>query len=478
MGMFFLISRADLKKMKKVVSAFFALVLSWQVSAAPLPLTVQEALDSLQIDKRHLVISVQPVQEADSSLEFFWQADKPVLPASSAKIVTTLAALDILGPSYHWKTRFYHDGTIKNKVLKGNLWIQGGGDPHYVAENLWRDAMRLKSLGIKSIQGNVYIDRTLFNQPSQAQFDQNRSRPYNLQADAALYNFSTVVVGVTPDENAHRARLSLMPPLRGMQLPETVALAPGYCGGWKNQLRADTRSFLAPKFNGSYPRGCPEKNYMYTVSDANAYWQAALGGIFDQVGITWKGKVKDGTLPENAKWLLTAPSEDLAQIIRYTNKWSNNVLARHIFLSLAYQEGGPLNYEKSRAVLAQWLQTQVGLKDGEIQLDNGSGLSRYSQVTALAMTKVLRYGYANVRAGEWISSFPISATDGTMRRRMAAPGHAYLKTGYLRDVKTIAGVIQSQRGVRYVIYAGIEDKKASQANAVLDALIQWVYEVG
>ena len=478
MGMIFLFSRANLKKMKKVVSTILPLLMSVNVWAAGLPEAVLDALQTTKIDPQHLVVSVRSVHEDPQALRVAWQDNKTTLPASSAKIVTTLAALDILGPAYRWETGFYHDGEITQKTLKGNLWIKGGGDPHYVAENLWRDAMRLKALGIERIEGQVYIDRTLFNQPAQGNFDANTTRPYNLQADAALYNYSSVVIRIRADQKQQKALLSVMPPLRGMQLPESIRLKEGACSGWKQQLQAKSEHFLQPVFNGAFPSACEEKVFTYTVKDTDAFWQAALGGIFDQVGIVWNHRVQEKSLPENARWLLSAQSEDLAQMIRYTNKWSNNVLARHIFLTLGDSSGKGLNYEKSRHRLQQWLTDTVGLSKGAIYLDNGSGLSRRAHVSARAMTDLLRYGYFNVRAAEWFSSFPISATDGTMKRRYGAPGQAYMKTGYLNEVKTMAGIVQSRSGRRYVVYAGIEDKKASQGNPVLDALLQWLYEQG
>ena len=132
----------------------------------------------------------------------------------------------------------------------------------------------------------------------------------------------------------------------------------------------------------------------------------------------------------------------------------------------------------ARSALQNWLTQSVKGKPGTVYVDNGSGLSRESFVTASAMTQIIAYGWKSPRMPEWVSTFPVSATDGTMRRRQVAPGSAYIKTGLLNGVKSVAGVIQAKSGKRYAIFGVVEGDRATSTDAPLDAVIQWVFLKG
>ena len=443
------------------------------MAASDLPVEVQKALSGLGIDRQQLAVSVLDLGTSKSVLA--WQADKTVLPASSVKIVTTLAALETLGPAFQWKTGFYHDGTIQKGVLKGNLYFVGGGDPRYVAEHLWRDTHSLKAMGIRQITGNVIVDRSLFVSAQAKSFDGQTHRPYNLGADAALFNFNSVVVRFIPDEAAGVAHVSAMPLQTGLQLPKTVPLASGWCRGWRNQLKADVSNPLKPTFKGTFVKGCGERSLTYVVNDRNAYLSRSFAAQMKQAGIVWKGKVVDGAKNVKAVKLFDSASDDLATTVRLTNKFSNNILARHLFLSLALpQKSTAIDYEDARAVMQRWLTDRVGLEAGVITVDNGSGLSHQSQVTASAMTSLLAYGARSAWSHEWVASFPVAGLDGTMKHRPLSDGSAHMKTGLLSGVKTMAGIVQAPKGARYAVFASLEGKNVAQGDEVLDAIMHWI----
>lgn len=446
----------------------------WVIASSALPIEVEKALMAQQIDRSQLAVHVVDLERSESILS--WQADKSVVPASSVKIVTTLAALETLGPAFQWKTGFYHDGTIQKGVLKGNLYFVGGGDPRYVAEHLWRDVHTLKALGIRQIAGDIVVDRSLFSaSQSPSSFDGQNHRPYNLGADAALFNFNSVVIRFMPDEQAGVAHVSALPLQTGIQLPKTVPMAAGWCPGWRNQLKADVTNPLKPMFKGTFVKGCGERQLTYVVKDRDAYLSRSFAAQMKEAGIVWKGKVKSGLKAAKAKRLFESASDDLATTVRLTNKFSNNILARHLFLSLALpQKASGVDYVDARAVMDRWLEDQVGLAPRMITVDNGSGLSRDSQVTAKAMTQVLAYGARSPWSYEWISSFPIAGHDGTMKRRPMREGSAHMKTGLLSGVKTMAGIVQGENGRRYAVFASLEGKNVSQGDAILDAITHWI----
>lgn len=472
--------------MKKVLAAGLFSLLTYCFSMGMacsqnfLPVTVKNALTSSGLSFEQLSVSLIPLD--GGKLNLSWRDHVKVQPASTEKMITTLAALELLGPDWRWKTSYSYTGTIENKTLSGTLFIKGGGDPKYVSETLWRDLSRLKSLGIDRIEGNVVIDRSYFEKERQdPAFKDDWDRPYTAPADAALLNYRSIAMTITPEKNRKQATVTVVPQLIGLVTPSSVKMSRQKgCVRWRQALELDLDDPLEPEFDGALPSGCDEKVLAYLAPDANQYWEMFLRTVASQVGLTWQGEVFEGIAPAESKLLFDVWSEDLGTIVKLTNKFSNNVLAKHILLSLAAKDspGIPASYARARAIVNQWLQQRVGIGAGEILLDNGSGLSRQSRVTARAMTGLIRYGWKSPRMPEWLASFPISAIDGTMSKRQVAPGHAYIKTGLMNTVKSAGGIIQARSGKRYAIFAVVQGRKATETDAPIDRLIEWVYLQG
>ncbi len=469
--------------MKKLVLAFSLIMLTYCFSISSsfaqnyLPPFVKTALVHSKLSETQFSASVVALD--GGKLNLSWRDRVRVLPASTEKMITTLAGLELLGADWRWKTSYLYSGTIEEGVLFGHLFIKGGGDPHYVSENLWRDLSRLKALGIREIRGDIVIDRSYFEKDYQdPQFREDWDRPYTAPADAALLNYQSIAMTISPQVTGKRALITVTPELPGLQVPKSVSLSgQKTCVRWRQALELDASDPWRPKFSGAMPSGCEEKLLAYWVSDANAYWQAYLQSVMAQVGIIWQGRAVSGTVSSEATLLFDAWSEDLGSLVRLTNKFSNNVMAKHILLTLAAKDshGIAASYARARAIVYRWLQQAVKVSSEDIVVDNGSGLSRQSRVTAQAMTKLIAYGWRSPRMPEWISSFPISAVDGTMSKRRVAPGQAYIKTGLLNNVKSAGGFVQAQSGKRYALYAVVQGKGATQTDAPIDRLIEWVY---
>jgi D-alanyl-D-alanine carboxypeptidase len=141
-----------------------------------------------------------------------------VNPASVAKLATTFAALDLLGPTFAWSTPVYFDGPVRDGVLQGNLVIKGQGDPKLVIERLWLLLRRVQSMGVRSITGDIVLDRSAFavGPRDPAAFDGEPLRPYNASPDALLINFKTVTVTVTPEGGQARVRVEAAAGRRAM----------------------------------------------------------------------------------------------------------------------------------------------------------------------------------------------------------------------------------------------------------------------
>ncbi|EER57767.1 D-Ala-D-Ala carboxypeptidase PBP3, partial [Acidovorax delafieldii 2AN] len=176
---------------------------------APLPAEVDAALVRARLPREALSVLVVDAQGGRQAPRLAHRAQAAMNPASVMKLVTTFAALDLLGPAYTWSTPVYIDGTVQGGGLKGNVHIQGQGDPKLVMERLWLLLRRLQGQGIQAIVGDIVLDRTAFDVPEHdaARFDGEPLRPYNAAPDALLLNYNAVAMTFVPDAAAGLARI-------------------------------------------------------------------------------------------------------------------------------------------------------------------------------------------------------------------------------------------------------------------------------
>jgi D-alanyl-D-alanine carboxypeptidase/D-alanyl-D-alanine-endopeptidase (penicillin-binding protein 4) len=425
------------------------------------------------------------------------RADVPVNPASVMKLVTTYAALELLGPAYSWRTPVYVEGAVRDGTLFGNLYIQGLGDPKLVAERLWLLLRRVQGLGIRHIAGNIVLDRSAFEpiETDPASFDGEPLRPYNAAPDALLLNFKSLVMTFVPDPGANTVRVQFEPPLAGVQMQNSVPLsysahavngtngtngangANGTCGNYRAALKADFSDAGRISFWGSYPAGCGEKVWAVAYAEPASFSVRAVEGLWREMGGQLDGTVHEGRVPmlapAPAPMLLPAfeiSSPTLAEVIRDINKFSNNVMAQQVFLTLSLPAA---SREASREVLRRWWTQRISPNDVPT-LDNGAGLSREARISAQALARLLLTAYRSPLMPELMSSLPITGVDGTLKRSRSLPqGSAHLKTGSLRDVSAVAGYVHTASGRRYVLVAIANHPNASAARPAFEALIEW-----
>ncbi len=453
-----------------------ALAFSHAAAQTALPAEVEAALARARLPREAVTLLVAEV-DGRTPPRLAHRADMPVNPASIMKLVTTSAALDLLGPAFTWSTSVYLDGTVRAGTLTGNLHIRGQGDPKLVVERLWLLMRRVQGLGIHTIQGDIVLDRSAFEVVPQdpGSFDGEPLRPYNATPDALLLNYKSLVMTFVPDRAAGQASLQVEPPLAGVQLPTTVALSPQECGDWRGALRADFSDPARIRFAGAYPAACGERVWPLAYADPASYAARAVEGMWKQLGGRLTGQVRDGPVPAQLRPVLETTSPALAEVVRDINKFSNNVMAQQLFLTLSLQQRGTGTLAGSREVIARWWRERIGgaAEDAPV-LDNGSGLSRSERITATGLARLLHRAWASPWMPELMSSLPITGTDGTLRRnRNIAQGVAHLKTGSLRDVSGVAGYVLGASGRRYVLVAIANHPNAGSVRPAIDALVDW-----
>lgn len=444
---------------------------------APLPPEVEAALSRARLPREALSVLVVDAQGGPRQApRLSHRAQVPMNPASVMKLVTTYAALDQLGPAYAWNTPVYVQGTVQDGSLRGNVYIQGQGDPKLVMERLWLLLRRLQGLGIQVIVGDIVLDRTAFDVPEQdpGSFDNEPLRPYNASPDALLVNYKSQVMTFVPDPAGGLARIQYDPPLAGVQRQPSVALAAAgaECGDWRGALRAELSDPARIAFQGVYPASCGERVWPIAPADPRGFAARAVEGMWRELGGKLTGSVRDGKAPAGLKPAFVATSPALAEVVRDVNKYSNNVMAQQVFLTLALgNKGTPATFDGAREALRRWWQLRFGDSDQPVA-DNGAGLSRDARITAQGLARMLQSAWASPVMPELVSSLPIAGVDGTLRRSQVR-GAAHLKTGSLRDVMAIAGYVHAASGRRYVLVAMVNHANAGAARPVLDALTDW-----
>jgi D-alanyl-D-alanine carboxypeptidase/D-alanyl-D-alanine-endopeptidase (penicillin-binding protein 4) len=458
------------------------LVLSWSVAstAEELPAGVRDVLSVRQVPAESLSVYVEDLETGDVVLE--WQAGMPRNPASTMKLLTTLVALDVLGPAYRWKTDVYALGEIRDGRLDGDLLLKGYGDPFLVTERVWQLLRRLRLEGIDEISGDLLLDDSWFDVGAYdpAAFDNQPLRAYNVAPNALLMNFKVVRYWFEPDGS--RVSVRVDPPLENLKVDNRLTTRQSYCGGFQRGIAVNMNAANDTVIlEGRFPSGCKRYAMDRTALTHNAFAYGLVTHLWRESGGVFDGSWKNAVVDEEAEPLFSFESPTLSELIARVNKHSNNVMARQVLYTLAAEVSGPPGTETAgRDVIAAWLQDNK-LETCATALENGAGLSRESRICASAMAAMLRFAWRQPYMPEFLSSMSLSGLDGTLRRRFndsQLVGQAHLKTGSLDHVTAIAGYMQSRSGRRFAVVAmqNYDDIHRGPGEEVQEALLRWLYE--
>jgi len=428
-------------------------------------------------------------------------AGRPMQPASTMKLVTTLVSLEQLGPVFRGRTELLSNGEMKNGVLQGDLVLRGGADADLSGEVLDTMLRALELSGVQRIAGNLVLDRSLFNPARQDRgvppFDESPEAYYNVIPDALLVNKNMLQIDMR--STGKSLKLEMQPALEGVRVVSEMTLVDANCARWEDGWKlpeavkdADGRIRLV--LRGTFPKNCVQTNSINVV-DRDDYLDGLFRMKWKQLGGTLDGRTLEGIAPPDARLLALHTARALPEVVRDTNKPSDNALARTLFLSLGALEADPVlgsrplplvpgqsTYTRADQVVRNWMRAR-GIDDSGFVIENGSGLSRIERISPLQMGGLLQAGLRSNWAPEFQASMPIVAVDGTMRRRLhgsPAAGRARLKTGTLRNVVAVAGYVPDAGGVQNVVVAMVNDERAGEGRgrAVVDALVDWVARSG
>ncbi len=485
-------SVAPAQPVQRALNLLAALSLLMLVSAcgslrkveADLPAPFVQALRQADVPTSAVALVVRPVKDQAerstdrSARRVTHNAQQPLQPASIMKLVTSQAALSLLGPDFHWLTRVHMAGEMDGDVLRGDLVIEGGGDPRLAHEDLGRLLRSLRQRGLREVRGDVILDRTLFQAVTQdaSAFDGQPARAYNALPDALLLDAHALTVQFRPASG--RVLVSSEPPLEAFTItPPPISDQP--CMRLREQLQP-VLSTQGLRFEGSYPAACGERElafHLHTLDNV-AYVNAVFRTLWTELGGSLSGQVRDGRVPAGSREMLAWPSKSLAQVLVDINKQSNNVMARNLMLSLVAERGGqPATAAAASERVLAWMAAS-GLPAHGTVLENGSGLSRAERVPAATLADLLDYAWQQPTMPELLASLPVAGVDGTMVRRngdSSVRGRAHIKTGSLAGVASIAGYVTAASGRRVIVVCMVNHANANDARGAFESLLDWVH---
>lgn len=280
-------------------------------------------------------------------------ANSQFMPASVQKIGTALAAIEILGMDYRFTTRFYYNG-------EHDLYIRGLADPLLVSEEVARIVATLRARGLSSIR-NISLDDSGCLLENGTDGASNTLNPYDAQNSCLAVNFNTINLVKTADGQVRSAEGQTP------TLPLMRELAQGV------------------------PPGTHRINVTATGNQSLRYAGELFAAMFKKQGVTVRGKITSGPVPEGVKpFYEHASSKSLPEALTGLLKYSNNFIANQLFLAIgAKQYGWPATWGKGRQAMAAFYRNELGLSDKDILVREGSGLSRQNRVTPKGMLAIL-----------------------------------------------------------------------------------------
>lgn len=428
-----------------------------------LPQTIRRILDTTPLSSSRTGILVFDLDEGRPVYEH--NADELLNPASNMKILTTVAALSILGPEYRFVTEVLVDEEPVAGVLKGNLYLRGKGDPSLDTERLFRIVRELRFLGLKEIQGSIVVDDTYFDDqydgPGWEQDDSDR--PYMAGAGAVSLNFNAVGVHVHPGEKpGGKARVTFDPASDYLILEDHTETAPNSA---RQRIQVQSMAQGAKQkivVSARMPLGRRGGVFYRRISNPPLYTGETFKAMLIEQGVTVKGKVRLGAAPSRPRPFYVSHSEPLAVLIHKLNKWSQNHMSEMLLKTMGAEVlGAPGTWAKGAAAVEDFLAREVRIPRGSLVLRNGSGLNDTNRMSARQLVQVLVWARGQLLvAPELLTSLPVAGVDGTTRNRMGgtpAQGRIRAKTGTLQNVTALSGYATSLGGKAWAFAVVVND---------------------
>lgn len=478
--------------MKKLFFAALSSLISVGLGAfsAPtrgqMPEAVRQALAQQGISAASVGIIARPVSGVGNNTGVVQSLVKhnervPFNPASVMKLVTSYTGLIQLGSDYRWQTGMFLNGELQGDTFTGDVVIRGGGDPKLVIEDLQAWLASWRRAGLRVIRGDLILDESLYERmdPSMEPFDGDTSQPYNVRPNPLMMNFKAVKFIVSSDSNG-QVSVTTDPQLADVRIESRIQTVSGPC---RYRAAGLTVTDIAPdavRLQGQISRSCGETYAFSAALDHRPFVNALIKATWKSAGGEWQGHFKQGQA-KGREWSVWNSPRSLIDVVRDINKFSNNVMTRQVLLQMGHastkQQG---TIERGRQAVEGILRAR-GLQFPELIIENGSGLSRIERISPESLSQLLIDANQASFATEFRESLPVVGVDGTMKARLSnspVAGNAWIKTGSIAAVNSIAGYVRGKSGQMYAVAFIVNGPNANRSQLAQDLFLQWVFEKG
>ena len=389
------------------------------------------------------------VRAADTGETVFrYNSEKSFIPASNNKILSSVAALSLLGKDFRFRTEFYLGGGIHGNVAHGGLYVKGFGDPTIDLEKLELIAKRIKNLGVNRIDGGILLDGSYFDETYYGEgWDPEWVGEAFCPPVAAIsFNYNSAKIKVSASRAGMPAYVSAEPKEFPFAIKSRVLTSRRRSGvmaefGSRNQIR----------LSGYVSSRRKRETLEMSVPDPFFYFGEMLRATLEKKGVRVDGRVRRARVPKWAGAVFTHYSEPLGVVIREYNKESVNIIGESLVKVLGARfMKEPGSWKTGTYVIRDYL-AGVGVS-GDVSVVDGSGLSRMNRVSPGDLAEVLLRAYKNPEISkEFLESLPVAGVDGTLEKRFyELKGRVYAKTGYLEGARSLSGYVFARDGRTYV----------------------------
>ncbi|GAA2262044.1 D-alanyl-D-alanine carboxypeptidase/D-alanyl-D-alanine-endopeptidase [Streptomyces amakusaensis] len=469
-----------------------ALTLTWSApaGAGPSDNGLKGALDTILADPR-LEGGAAGVVVADAVTgERLYQraGGDRLMPASNTKLLTSAAAMALLGPEYRYTTDVLASGTRNGSRLDGDLHLRGSGDPTTLPKDYDALAAEVAASGIRRVSGRIVADDTRFDAQrlGRGWAGDDESSYYSAQTSALTvapdtdYDSGTVVVEVAPGAKpGDRPKVTVTPRTDYVQvdLTDSATVATGQPGTLGIDRRHGSNTITV---SGNVPVGASATKKWVTVWEPTGYAAAVFADALDRHGVRVKKDeaLLGGATPADARPVASHSSMPLRELMVPFMKLSNNMHAEALTKTIGYEKAGRGSWGAGLAAIGDHLRAQ-GLATGTLRQVDGSGLGRMNVVPAEQFARLLLAVRAAPWYADWYAALPVAcgpdrATGGTLRTRMCGTPAALntrAKTGSLTGASALSGYVKDAGGRELVYSIVLNNYLTSSVKSVEDAIV-------
>jgi serine-type D-Ala-D-Ala carboxypeptidase/endopeptidase (penicillin-binding protein 4) len=387
--------------------------------------------------------------------------DTRMLPASNTKLLTSAAAMEILGPSYRFATDVRADGHLRGTVLRGDLYLRGTGDPTMLTDDYDTLAAKVAASGIEVVTGDLVADDTWFDEVRLGTDWAWGDEPFYYAAQVSAlsvapdtdYDAGTVIVGVTPGAApGEPIRVQLTPPTDYVPVENRAITAePGGESAVQIERGHGSAEIVV---SGQLPLDSSPVREWASVWEPTGYAADVFRAALERHGVRVVGGSRLGVpTPQGATELATHQSMTLAELLVPFLKLSNNGHAEVLTKAIGRAVSGAGTWSAGLAAIRSYLEGQ-GMDVETVRHADGSGLSRWNLVPANEFVTLLDSLQDATWFETWYQALPVAgnperSVGGTLRSRMqgtAAQDNAHAKTGSLTSVSALSGYVTDADG--------------------------------